>query len=161
MSEGILPLVFKFANFGVLVGVLYKYGSKPFKAFLQDRHTAVKEKIDEAQALLAKAEAMRAAYGERLARLDAEIEEFRKSAMDEAAREKQRIIDEAAQFAGRIREQAKLAYEQEIKDAMARVRGEIASRTIAAAEKNIRESFKKDDHDRLVDEFIEQVRRLP
>ena len=133
MSEGLLPIVFKFTNFGILVGVLYKYGSKPFKGYLQSRHSAVKDTI----------------------------ETFRKSALDQIEQEKNRILGEATEFAARIREQATLAYEQEMKEAMARVRADIAARTIASAEKAVKDMFKKEDHDRLVEEFVEQVRRLP
>jgi len=161
MSEGLLPIVFKFTNFGILVGVLYKYGSKPFKGYLQGRHSAVKDTVEEAENLLRKAQEMKAAYEGRLAGLEAEIETFRKSALDQIEQEKNRILGEATEFAARIREQATLAYEQEMKEAMARVRADIAARTIASAEKAVKDMFKKEDHDRLVEEFVEQVRRLP
>jgi F-type H+-transporting ATPase subunit b len=161
MSEGLLPIVFKFTNFGILVGILYKYGSKPFKGYLQSRHSAVKNAVEEAENLLRKAQEMKAAYEGRLAGLQGEIETFRKSALDQIEQERSRILGEATEFAARIREQATLAYEQEMKEAMARVRADIAARTIASAEKAVKDMFKKEDHDRLVEEFVEQVRRLP
>ena len=161
MAEGILPLVFKVTNFGILVGVLFKYGSKPFKGYLQNRHAVVKQKVDEAGNLLKKAEEMKAAYEARLSGLDVEIEAFRKTALEEMEKEKKKILDETTAFAGRIREQATLAYEQEMREAVARIRADIASRTIAAAEKAVRETFSKEENDRLVEEFIQQVRRLP
>jgi F-type H+-transporting ATPase subunit b len=160
MAEGMLPLVFKFTNFGILVAVLLKYGSKPFKGYLQNRHSAVKQKVDEAEGLLKKAEEMKAAYEGKLRLLDEEIEAFRKTAIEQMEKEKRKVLDEATAFAGRIREQATLAYEQEMREAVARIRGDIASRTIAAAEKAVRERFTKEDHERLAEEFVQQVRRL-
>ena len=43
---------------------------------------------------------------------------------------------------------------------MARVRSEVAGRTIKAAEEKVRAAFGKDDHDQMVEEFIGKVRSV-
>jgi F0F1-type ATP synthase membrane subunit b/b' len=80
--------------------------------------------------------------------------------MAEMEKERSKILDEAQGLASRIREQARLAYEQELKEAMAKVRSEVSERTIKAAEATVREIFKKEDHDRMVEEFIRNVRSI-
>ena len=75
-------------------------------------------------------------------------------------REKKKILDDARGLASRISEQARLAYEQEMKEALARVRAETARRTITAAERKVRETFRKEDHDRMVEEFSQKVRSI-
>jgi F-type H+-transporting ATPase subunit b len=133
---------------------------KPFKGYLIKRRQSVKERIDEAERLLKEAEETKAAYEKRLSALAAEIEAFRASAMADTEKERKKIIDEAQGLASRIREQARLAYEQELKDAMAKVRSEVSQRTIEAAEAAVRRTFKKEDHDRMVEEFIQNVRSI-
>ena len=80
--------------------------------------------------------------------------------MEDVERERTKILEEAHALASRIREQARLAYEQEMKEAMTKVRSEVAERTVKAAEESMRQAFKKEDHDRMVEEFIESVRSV-
>jgi len=158
MAEGPWSLLFKFINFAVMLGILLKFAAKPFKDFLRNRQAAIKEKVDEADRLLKEAESLKGVYQEKLVQLDREIETFRKWALEEAEKEKAKILAEAHVMAGRIREQAQLAYDQELEDAMATVRAEIARRTLVTAEQTIRQIFKEEDHNKMVDEFIEKLR---
>ena len=158
MAESPWSLLFKFINFAVMLGILFKFAAKPFKDFLRNRQASVKEKVDEADRLIREAEELKGTYQEKLAQLDKEIESFRARAMEDAEKEKARILAEARALAGRIREQAQLAYEQELKDAMNSVRAEIARRTLVNAEQTIKQVFKEEDHNKMVDEFIEKLR---
>ena len=146
--------IVKLFNFAVMVAILVKFAGKPLKNALQSRRNAVKEKVDEADRLLKEAEALKKGYESKLGDLDSEIEAFRKKAMQEAEQEKTKIVDEAQALAERIRQQARLAYDQEMKDAMLAVQAQIARRTLQNAEAAVRQAFKKDDHDKMVDEFI-------
>jgi F-type H+-transporting ATPase subunit b len=148
----------KLVNFAVMLGLLLKFAAKPFKNFLQGRHNAVKEKVDEAERLLREAKSLKSTYETKLAQLDEEMELFRKASLEEAEREKSKIIAEARSLADRIRQQAQLAYDQEMKDAMAAVQAQIARRTLDAAENAVKQIFKEEDHNRMVDEFIDQLR---
>ncbi|HVN23040.1 MAG TPA: ATP synthase F0 subunit B [Syntrophorhabdales bacterium] len=146
--------IVKLFNFAVMVAILVKFAGKPLKNALQSRRNAVKEKVDEADRLLKEAEALKKGYESKLGDLDSEIEAFRKKAMQEAEQEKTKIVGEAQALAERIRQQARLAYDQEMKDAMLAVQAQIARRTLQNAEAAVRQAFKKDDHDKMVDEFI-------
>ncbi len=159
MGEG-LSLLFKFINFAVLVAILLKYGGKPFKDYLRKRHEAVKERVGESERLLSEAAAAKKTYEDKLAALDAEIAAFRSSIVAEMEKERKKIVEEAQAMAKRIREQADLAYGQELKEALAKVRAEIADRTIKAAEQRVRDTFKKEDHEKMVEEFIQKVRSI-
>ena len=148
----------KLLNFAVMLGILLKYGAKPFKDFLQNRRNSVKEKVDEADRLLKEAETFKSTYEAKLAGLDQEMEAFRGAAMHEAEQEKSKIVAEALALADRIRQQAQLAYDQEMKDAMTAVQAQIARRTLQAAEAAVKQIFKEEDHNKMVDEFIEKLR---
>jgi F-type H+-transporting ATPase subunit b len=148
----------KLLNFAVVVGILVKFAAKPVKNFLQNRQNSVKERVDEADRLFKEAENLKSTYESKLAGLDSEMEGFRRAAIEEAEKEKSRIVAEALALAERIRQQAQLAYDQEMKDAMTAVQAQIARRTLQAAETAVRQVFKEEDHGKMVDEFIEKLR---
>ncbi len=153
-SESWLSWVFKFINFIVLVGILVKFAGKPMKEYFINRHKTVKQKVEDAKKALQEAEALKAEYEQRLSRLGEEIEAFKKSILEEAEKERQKILNEANQFAARIKEQARLTYEQEKREIMARIKEEIARLTMEKTENLLKEKFSKADHVRMVDEFI-------
>ena len=159
-GESLLDWVFKFVNFAVLVGILIKFAGKPLKDYLRNRHDTIKAKIDEANKTVQEAEALKAQYERKLSQLDEEVEAFKKAVIEEAEKEKQKIMNEANEFASRIREQARIAYEQELKDAMSAIKEEIARLTMERAEKLIAERLTKEDHNRMVGDFIEKLRSL-
>lgn len=148
----------KLFNFAVMLGILVKFAAKPFKDFLRNRANTVKEKVDEADRLLKEAETLKSTYEAKLTGLDQEMEAFRRAAIAEAEQEKSKIVAEALALADRIRQQAQLAYDQEMKDAMSAVQAQIARRTLQAAEAAVKQIFKEEDHDKMVDEFIEKLR---
>jgi F-type H+-transporting ATPase subunit b len=153
-----LKLVFQFVNFGILVFVILKFVRKPFGDYLKKRRDTVKSKIEEAERLLREAEQAKAAYEAKLAGLEAEVEAFKKSVMETAEAEKTRVLEEAGALAKHIREQAQLAYEQEMRGALEKIKAEVAERTIGMATERIREAFGPEDHSRMIDEFIQKVR---
>lgn len=153
----VIAFLIQIINFAVLLFVIVKFAKKPFKEYLKNRRAAVKERIEEAERLLKEAQEVKALYAEKLSRLPEEIDAFRASALKEAEAERTKILAEAQELASRIREQARLAYEQELKEALQRVRAEVASHTIKTAEEVVRERFTKEDNDRMVEDFIRNV----
>jgi F-type H+-transporting ATPase subunit b len=152
--------VFKLVNFGVLVALLAKFAGKPLKNFFISRHNAIKSRVEEAERALREADALKKEYEGRLAKLDDEIAEFKQSMMEKTEREKNRILKEAERQALRIKEQAVLTYEQESREALNRIKAEVANLTMDRAETLVRERMTKEDHNRMVDDFIEKLRSL-
>lgn len=159
-GESIWSILFKFVNFAVLVAILVKFGAKPLKDFLVKRRDTVREKIDEANRVLADARQLKQQYEEKLSGLDAEMEIFRKTIMSELEQEKAKIAEETEQFTLRIKEQARITAEQEIREVRNRIKAEIVRLTMEKAEKLIAEKISKTDHDRMVDDFIAKLRSM-
>ena len=153
----VIAFLVQVVNFAVLLFIIVKFGKKPFKEYLKNRHETVKERIEEAERLLKEAQEVKALYTEKLEKLPGEIEAFRAQALKEAETERAKILAEAQELASRIREQARLAYEQEMKETLSRVRAEVVAHTIETAEEVVRERFTKEDHDRMVEDFITNV----
>lgn len=158
--ESIWSWVFKFVNFIVLVGVLVKYAGKPLKDYLVNRHQTIKDKVEEAERLLRDAEDLKVEYEKKIAKLDDEVDAFKKAVIAEAEKEKKKILDDAEKYASKIKEQARLTYEQEAKEVVDKIKEEIARQTIERAEKIVMGKLVKDDHNRMVDEFIEKLRSM-
>lgn len=159
-SESIWSWVFKSVNFIILVGIIVKFAGKPLKEYLENRHRTIKNKLEEAERMYSEAEALKADYEKKIAKLDEEVEAFKVKIVAEAEKEKKKILDEAAYMASKIKEQARLSYEQEAKEVIDKIKEEIAKQTIEKAEKIVKEKLTKDDHNRMVGEFIENLRSM-
>ena len=159
-SESWLSWAFKIFNFALLVAILVKFAGKPLKDYLQGRSAGVKGKLDEADRLLMEAEALKKEYQSRLSKLDDEIEAFKKSVLEDTEKEKNKILGEATEFARRIREQASITYQQEMREMTSKIKEEIAKLTMERAQKLIVEKYNHKDHEQMVDEFIEKLRSL-
>ena len=151
---------FQLINLVILIFILVKVGKNPLKNYLSARRNAVKDKLDETGKALAEAEALKKEYEGKLARLDEEIAAFRKSITDEAEKEKARILAEANQLAAKMQEQARITYEQEMKETTKNIREEIARLTVEKAEKLILEKMGPADHAQMVDDFIAKLRSM-
>ena len=155
-----LSWVFKIVNFVILIGILVKYGKKPLSDFLVNRHNQVKEKFDEADRLMAEADALKKKYEARLAGLDAEIAAFKAQMTEETNREKEKVLQEAKAFAAKLEEQTRLTYEQEMREITGRIKEEVARLAMDKAEKLVTSKVNKGDNDRMVEEFIQKLRSL-
>ena len=159
-SESWLDWAFKIFNFAVLVAILVKFAGKPLKNYLQTRSAGVKDKMDEADRLFKEADALKNEYQTRLSKLDGEIDAFKRSIQEDTEKEKNKILAEANEFAKRIKDQAAITYQQEIRDMTSKIKEEIAKLTMERAEKLIVEKYNMKDHERMVDDFIEKLRSL-
>jgi F-type H+-transporting ATPase subunit b len=155
-----LDWVFKIVNFGVLVALLIKFTGKPLQELMAKRSKTVRDKIEESKRLLEEAEKIRALYEEKMNRLEGEMKQYKQTVMEDAERERKKIIDDATAMAARIREQARLMYEQEAKDVGARIREEIARLTLQKTKEILSEKVTKADHDKMVEQFIHDLGRL-
>ena len=170
MSIG--PELIKVFNFVVLVAIIYYLVKKGVLArllgmealhlgpYLKKRQESIKTALAEADKAKQEGEQKYQEYEERLANLDLEIKQLRQALIEEGEREKERIITEARQIGEKIKEQARLTAQQELKTAKRRVQDETASMTIELAEELLKKHLTPKDHERLVDDYIEHMKRL-
>jgi F-type H+-transporting ATPase subunit b len=159
-GESLWSIIFRFLNFAILLAILIKFAGKPLKTFLANRHNAIKEKIEETNRMLDEAEKLKRSYEAKLAGLDTEIAAFKQTVMSEIENEKAKIIAEATQFASKMKAQAHLSYEQELKEIKNKIKEDIAQLTIEGAGKLIAEKISKPDHEKMIEDFIVKLRSL-
>lgn len=147
-------------NLIILVSVLIYFIRKPLSSFLKERSELMRKSIEDAS--VARAEALKKleAMDARMALLSEEIAKLNARMESESNAEAQALRDTATTEIGRIRAQAELSGEQELKKALAELRQEASSLVSETAETIIRDSLSAQDQERLVKENIEKIERI-
>ncbi|HVZ73227.1 MAG TPA: ATP synthase F0 subunit B [Polyangia bacterium] len=144
-------------NFAVLVGVLVFFGGKAINKALLARHEQLKADLAEASAARAAAEARAAEQEKRLASLETEIAGIRAGIEQEAEAERDRLVAAAEERAKRIGEETKFLLDQQVKQAEAALKREVAEAAVKIAEQLVTKSLGQNDQQRLVDSFVTDV----
>lgn len=154
---GALDFVWRVANTLLLLGVLYVFARKPIQAFFQDRRDRIQGEVETAAQLRDQAEERYARLQRQLAELDTDLDRIRRTARERAEGERERILADARAAAVRVREDARIAIEQELRRAREELRREAADLSIEMAADLLRSEVGDSDRERLVDEFIGKV----
>jgi F-type H+-transporting ATPase subunit b len=144
-------------NFGVLLFLLIRFGGRAMNKSLRVRHEQLKGEISEAARLRDEAALKFQAQEQRMADLEKEIAVLRTSLRQDAEREQARLIEGAQERAKRIQEEMRLQLHQQVKEAEALLRAEVASASVKLAEELVRKSVTADDERRLAREFVAGV----
>jgi F-type H+-transporting ATPase subunit b len=141
-------------NFAVLVGVIGYFGGKAINKALLARHQQLKADLVSASEARAAAEKRAALQEKRLASLESEIGAIRDGIKQEAEAEKQRLIATAEERAKRIGDETKFLLDQQVKEAEATLKREVAEAAVKIAELLVTRSLNSGDQQRLVDTFV-------
>jgi F-type H+-transporting ATPase subunit b len=150
-------LALQLVNFAVLAGILGWFGGKAINKALLARHQQLKADLVAAAEARAAAELRAAEQGKRLASLEGEIAAMRAGIKQEAEDEKQRLIAAAEERAARIGDETKFLLDQQVKEAEATLKREVAEAAVRIAEQLVTKSFNAGDQQRLVDTFVNDV----
>jgi len=164
MMEGLginLPgLIGQIVSFIVLLVVLYAIGYKPIMRMMDERQKRIREGLEKAE------------YADKRAK---EVDQEAQMRLEEARREGQALIAQAAEMGTRLREEAKEQAKEEGEALIERARSEIqmerdqaidqlrkefADITILAAEKVINETLDKERHRKVIEEVLEESTTL-
>ena len=151
-------LIVQMINFVVLLFILHRLLYRPLVAKMEERTTAIKHSLDQAQA--ARAEAARAQQENeaRLRQAHAEAAAIREQALKEAGDEARKQMEAAQAQARRIVDDTKAQMNAEIRRARDELRAEVSELATAVAEKRLRRSLREEDHRRIVKDAIAGIR---
>jgi F-type H+-transporting ATPase subunit b len=147
-------LAFQLINFAVLAGILGWFGGRAINKALLERHNQLKADLVAASEARTAAEKRAAEQEKRLASLETEIAGIRAGIKDEAEAEKQRLIAAAEERAKRIGDETKFLLDQQVKEAEATLKREVAEAAVKIAEALVTKSLTGADQQRLVDTFV-------
>jgi F-type H+-transporting ATPase subunit b len=147
-------LIVQFVNFFILLFILQRLLYKPFLAKMEERTTAIKTSLDQAQAARTEALRQQEENETKLRAAHAEAAAIREQAVKEAAEESRKHIDTAQAQARKLVDDTKAQLDAEIRRAREELRREVSDLAVAVAEKLVRRTLREDDHRRLVTEAI-------
>ena len=141
-------------NFTLFIGLLYYLGKKPIVKYFKERSEHLRDDIDEAGRLRKEAQELLDDYSSRLEQFDQERETILEGYRREGARERDEIIASAKEHAERLREDATVAIQYDLKEARQALRERIIEEAATLAKKRIESMLDKDTNTRLVDAYI-------
>jgi F-type H+-transporting ATPase subunit b len=158
-SGQIYDLTWRTFNFVIFAGILgYLLVKKvPVKEFFQKRSQEIARALEDLENQKAAAhEALKEAEA-RLAEVAAERDKILQQYVAEGEMEKAKILDKAEQVAARIREMAEITIEQETKKAAQKLKQELVDSAAKLSEGLLTKKITPDDHQRLVEEYLNKV----
>lgn len=148
---------YKVMNFAVLAIALVFLLKKPLSQALSGRIAGIREQLEELEAKKKATEAELAAYGEKLAKLEAEAQQIVDEYVSQGEAAKARILKEAEATAEKMEAQAKKNIAHEFLQAKEQLKREIVDEAMAKAEAMITGAISADDQGKLVDEYLQKV----
>jgi F-type H+-transporting ATPase subunit b len=157
-GESLVQTIGKWLNFLALVAILYLFLSRSLR--VQDKFKTESEEIqrsiESARQAKEEAEQRLAELEQRMQSVNQEIEQMRTVAAQEAAQEKDRILDSARREAERIVELAHREIESEVRRSRKQLRKRVADLSVAEGKKIIQKEMNDQDHDRLIEDYIKE-----
>lgn len=150
-------MIFAWINLLILYVFLKKLLFKPVKNMIDSRQKEIDDMYSDAENAKNSANEMKTEYEEKIASADAESEEILRRAVRRAELREEEILKEADKKAARVMERAEEQIELEKKRAVNDVKNEVSSIALGIAEAVIERDIDKNDHDSLIDEFIDKL----
>lgn len=158
-GPGWVSFAWKLLNFLVMAGVIYWLAAKKMKEFFTGRREGIKTSLAEAVTAREDAEKKFREYAAKLDRATGEIDEITRMIQAQGLTEKERIIEEARKAAEKMREDTKARMEQEFNKASHQLRIEAVRLSAQMAEGFLQKNIRVEDHEAMVQDYIEKVVR--
>jgi F-type H+-transporting ATPase subunit b len=147
------------ANFIIFIGVLYYFFNKPFSEYLAGRSSTIRKDLVEAAALKSTATAQLAAIEQKLQALPGELNALRTRGAEEIKAEEQRIAAQAAADRERMLDQTRKEIELQVRLAKKEILEHAADLSVQLATERIRKEITPEDQARIVDRYLDQVKK--
>ena len=158
IGEMILGMGWPVANFIIFVGVIYYFGNGPLKEYLATRSATIRKDLVEAAELKAAANAQLATIEQKLQALPGELSALRTRGADDIVAEEKRIAAAAEADRERLLEQTRREIDLQVRLARKDILEHAANLSVQLATERIKKDTTAADQDRLVDNYLLQVR---
>jgi F-type H+-transporting ATPase subunit b len=148
------PYVAMLVNFGILIAGYYLLGRKPVAAALVNRRDTIAKDIDEANKMLAEAEARAKTYQAKLEHLEDEVKTARQALVQAGEAERDRIVTDAEAKAERMRKDAEFLVEQELKQIRQDLWKDTVEAAVGAAEELLKKRVTPADQERMAEDYL-------
>lgn len=149
--------LFTFCNMLITFSVLKHFLFEPVKKMIDDRQNEIDTMYADADAAKQKAAALETEYQAHLQSIKDERDAMLREATRRAQKREEEIVGEAKTEAANIRAAAEADIAQERKKAVNDLKNEIGGMVVEIAGKVVEREIKQQDHQALIDEFIQNV----
>jgi F-type H+-transporting ATPase subunit b len=157
VQPGIGLMIWTLIAFGVTLWVLRRYVFPQIQDQLDKRQRAIEETIDTAERTKKEAEQLLAEYRQRLEEARQQAEDIVTRARKAGDRHQEEVVAATSQKQQEMLDQARRDIETETRLALERIRKEVADLTVLATEKVTRKTLTSEDHQRLIQEALQEV----
>jgi len=160
-GSGISGEVFwQIVSFILLIILLAYVLKRPIRVFLMKRKEDIKNSLEQSAKKEEESRKNFENWERKLNLLSQEIAELHQKISQEGEVERQRIIERALEESDRLRKQAQVVAEQEVKKARSALRREMVDLSVELAEKLLKERTQPQDQERLIREYMGKMREL-
>lgn len=149
--------LFQLINTFILYLILRKFLFGPVTSFMQKRENEIKKHIQDAEALDAEAQLLKAEYENRLVQAEDDGKEIVKKYTQRAENRAFDIIKTAETEVDTMKINARRELERERVKAVNELKGQISELTILAASKVVEKELDEADHKELINTFLSEV----
>jgi F-type H+-transporting ATPase subunit b len=152
-----IPWVTSVVNFAIFAALIYKFAGGSISEFFRGRRDALIENLDQARVLREEAEARLEEYSARLDALEGERQELLEEYHLQGEREKKRIIEDAKRQIDKMRADAEISIDQEVKKAVASLERQVVAQAVARAEVLAGDKLDADRQKSLLEEYVRDL----
>ena len=150
-------LILQICNLLLQMWLFKKFLLKPVQNILAKRQELANAELDAAAAAREEAENAKKEYELHLTGAREEAAALVRSAAQTAQTRSEQIILEAKEEAASIRAKASADIAQERKSAVNEIKNEISGIAVSIASKVVEKEIREEDHDKLIQDFIDQM----
>jgi F-type H+-transporting ATPase subunit b len=147
----------RLVNFAIIAGVLVYFMRKPIRDLFKNRSLEIEKALRESQEARDKAVAALAEMERKVRELEAEVRAMVADAQVRGEKDKAALVEEGKKASKDIQEQVKAGIEIELLKAKADLAAEASLLAVDLAEGKIKSSIGKQDHERIVKDYIAKV----
>ena len=152
-----VTLIAQICNLFIQLFLVKKFFLDKIKAVLDARREAADQEITDAQAAKAEAMEIKATYEKNMQEAKAKANEIVDRAQKTATARGEEIIRQASEEAAALKQKAAADVAMEKKKALNDAKDEISGIAMAIAEKVVERQLDNSDHDKLINQFIENL----
>lgn len=157
LSIDVGTILFTLINTGLIFLAFKMILFKRIDAILEQRQKEVKDVYAKADTALASANSDKEKYAQAISGAKEEADTIIRRAEKIAQKQGDSILNKARQEASAVREKASLETEREKNLAKAELQGEISELAMELAEKIMEKEINPADHERLINDFIQNI----
>ncbi len=147
----------RIVNFAIIAGIIVYFMRKPARDFFRNRSAEIEKALRESQEARQQAVAALAEMERKVRELEAEVRSMVADAQARGEKDKAALVEEGKRASKDIQDQVKAGIEIEMQKAKADLAVEASLLAVDLAEGKIKSTIGKQDHERIVKDYIAKV----